>query len=55
MSAEHVAEIRLKNNNIEVQHVFDDEENTANELCIPNPIETFEQAFHVSVIYKVQD
>ncbi|KAF7379818.1 hypothetical protein HZH68_016766 [Vespula germanica] len=46
MSEEHVAEIRLKNNNIEVQHVFDDEENTANELCIPNPIETFEQAFH---------
>ncbi|XP_047369459.1 probable ATP-dependent RNA helicase DDX43 [Vespa velutina] len=46
MSAERVAEIRLQNNNIEVQIVFDDEESNVDVCCIPNPIETFEQAFH---------
>ncbi|XP_046834269.1 probable ATP-dependent RNA helicase DDX43 [Vespa crabro] len=46
MSAERVAEIRVQNNNIEVQHVFDDEESNVDLFCIPNPIETFEQAFH---------
>lgn len=46
MSEECVANIRKKNNNIEVQRVFDDEENASKEFHIPNPVQTFEQAFH---------
>lgn len=46
MSAECVASIRKQNNNIEVQRVFDDEENASKEFHIPNPVQTFEQAFH---------
>ncbi|KAK2580130.1 hypothetical protein KPH14_012407 [Odynerus spinipes] len=46
MSAEYVAHIRKANNNIEVQRVFDDEENSSKEFHIPNPVQTFEQAFH---------
>ncbi|XP_012283801.1 probable ATP-dependent RNA helicase DDX43 isoform X2 [Orussus abietinus] len=42
MTEEHVAKIRKMNNSIEVHHVFESE----TELKIPNPIETFEQAFH---------
>lgn len=46
MSAAHVAHIRKSNNNIEVKHVFENE-GSDEELKIPNPVETFEQAFQV--------
>ena len=47
MTPEQVAHIRQINNNIEVNYVFEDKEGSAPEH-IPNPIETFEQAFGVS-------
>ncbi|KAK9310783.1 hypothetical protein QLX08_000081 [Tetragonisca angustula] len=44
LTPEQVAHIRQINNNIEVNYVFEDKEGSAPEH-IPNPIETFEQAF----------
>lgn len=48
MTKEQVAHIRKTNNNIEVKHVFEEKGNNAELLKIPNPIETFEQAFEVN-------
>ncbi|XP_011637060.1 probable ATP-dependent RNA helicase DDX43 [Pogonomyrmex barbatus] len=45
MSKTKVAYIRKSNNNIEVKHVFENEGGSDEEIKIPNPIETFEQAF----------
>ncbi|XP_031835118.1 putative ATP-dependent RNA helicase DDX43 [Nomia melanderi] len=45
MTKEHVAHIRQINNNIEVRYMFDEQEKHAEKFDIPNPIETFEQAF----------
>ncbi|KAG7212864.1 hypothetical protein KM043_002217 [Ampulex compressa] len=45
MSMEYVAHIRKINNNIEVKYVFENEEDLLEDRTIPNPIETFEQAF----------
>ncbi|XP_012540510.1 probable ATP-dependent RNA helicase DDX43 [Monomorium pharaonis] len=45
MSASKVDHIRKTNNNIEVRHVFENKDNTDEEMKIPNPVETFEQAF----------
>lgn len=47
MSESKVAHIRMTNNNIEVRHVFENEGDTGEEMKIPNPVETFEQAFQV--------
>lgn len=47
MSEEKVADIRKNNNNIEVKYVFDNEKAADDEIKIPNPVETFEQAFQV--------
>ncbi|XP_006607867.2 probable ATP-dependent RNA helicase DDX43 [Apis dorsata] len=47
MTKEQVAHIRKTNNNIEVKHVFEEKGNNSDLLKIPNPIETFEQAFEV--------
>ncbi|XP_055640290.1 probable ATP-dependent RNA helicase DDX43 [Toxorhynchites rutilus septentrionalis] len=44
MSLEEVNAFRLANNNIVVDRTFKDPENPS--LPIPNPIQTFEQAFH---------
>lgn len=56
MSAKDVADMRLRNNNIEVRRISDGKASNVNDrYYIPNPIETFEQAFHVSTILKVQD
>ncbi|RLU20925.1 hypothetical protein DMN91_007539 [Ooceraea biroi] len=54
MSKERVAAIRRSNNNIEVKHVFDNEETS--ELTIPNPVETFEQAFkdYPDILQEIQ-
>lgn len=41
------AHIRKTNNNIEVRHVFENTGATDEEMKIPNPVETFEQAFQV--------
>lgn len=49
MSSKKVADIRLNNNNIEVRYLFEKE--SSEELKIPNPVETFEQAFQV--MYKI--
>jgi len=46
MSESKVAHFRKINNNIEVRHVFENEGGSIEEK-IPNPVETFEQAFHV--------
>lgn len=48
MTEEQVAHIRKMNNNIEVKYMFDDQEKDSEQLKIPNPVETFEQAFEVS-------
>ncbi|XP_076237977.1 putative ATP-dependent RNA helicase DDX43 [Calliopsis andreniformis] len=45
MTKEQVANIRKMNNNIEVKYMFDEKEEHTEEFHIPNPIETFEQAF----------
>ncbi|XP_033176272.1 probable ATP-dependent RNA helicase DDX43 [Bombus impatiens] len=45
LTSEQVDAFRKANNNIEVHIVLDDEEDTSEVLSIPNPIETFEQAF----------
>ncbi|CAL7939654.1 unnamed protein product [Xylocopa violacea] len=45
MTKEQVAHIRKSNNNIEVKFMFDEKESDSEQLSIPNPIETFEQAF----------
>ncbi|XP_076763300.1 putative ATP-dependent RNA helicase DDX43 [Xylocopa sonorina] len=45
MTKEQVAHIRKTNNNIEVKFMFDEKESDSEQLSIPNPIETFEQAF----------
>lgn len=47
MSKSDVAYIRKTNNNIEVKHVFENEGGSKEEMKIPNPVETFEQAFQV--------
>lgn len=47
MSESRVAHIRKTNNNIEVRHVFENKGGSDQEMEIPNPIETFEQAFQV--------
>jgi len=47
MSESKVAYFRKINNNIEVRHVFENEGGSIEEMKIPNPVETFEQAFHV--------
>ncbi|XP_076659541.1 putative ATP-dependent RNA helicase DDX43 [Halictus rubicundus] len=47
MTKEHVAHIRKTNNNIEVRYMFDEKEDHTEELHVPNPIETFEQAFEI--------
>lgn len=54
MTKEQVAHIRQTNNNIEVRYMFESEEKStesSKEFPIPNPIETFEQAFEVSIKY----
>ncbi|KAL0129589.1 hypothetical protein PUN28_001690 [Cardiocondyla obscurior] len=43
MSASKVAHVRQTNNNIQVRYVFENEGSA--EMKIPNPVETFEQAF----------
>ncbi|XP_043268998.1 probable ATP-dependent RNA helicase DDX43 [Venturia canescens] len=47
MSEDHVARIRKQNNNIECRRVFDnvEEGGPENSFKVPNPVETFEQAF----------
>ncbi|XP_003707581.1 putative ATP-dependent RNA helicase DDX43 [Megachile rotundata] len=45
MTKEQVAHIRKTNNNIEVRYMFEEQEKSLEEFDIPNPIETFEQAF----------
>ncbi|XP_034187499.2 putative ATP-dependent RNA helicase DDX43 [Osmia lignaria lignaria] len=48
MTKEQVAHIRQTNNNIEVRYMFENEEKcseSSKDFPIPNPIETFEQAF----------
>ncbi|KZC13703.1 PREDICTED: probable ATP-dependent RNA helicase DDX43 [Dufourea novaeangliae] len=45
MTKEQVAHIRQINNNIEVRYMFDEQEKQSQVFDIPNPIETFEQAF----------
>lgn len=42
-----VAHFRKNNNNIEVRHVFENEGGSDENMKIPNPVQTFEQAFHV--------
>lgn len=49
MSTEYVANFRKNNNNIEVRYVFENEEKSANEFKIPNPVESFDQAFKVTL------
>lgn len=49
MSAEKAADIRKRNNEISVCRVFQNVEGgEQDEQAIPNPVETFEQAFQVS-------
>ncbi|XP_017884968.1 probable ATP-dependent RNA helicase DDX43 [Ceratina calcarata] len=45
MTKEQVAHIRKTNNSIEVKYMFDEKNDVSEQLWIPNPIETFEQAF----------
>ncbi|XP_071859561.1 probable ATP-dependent RNA helicase DDX43 [Bombus fervidus] len=45
LTSEQVDAFRKANNNIEVQIVLEKEEDASEVLSIPNPIETFEQAF----------
>ena len=45
MTKEHAAHIRKTNNNIEVRYMFQEQDEQSEEFHIPNPIETFEQAF----------
>lgn len=45
MPKSKVDHIRQINNNIEVKHVFENEGSSEEETKIPNPVETFEQAF----------
>lgn len=47
MSKSKVDHIRKTNNNIEVRFVFQNEGGSDEEIKIPNPVETFEQAFQV--------
>lgn len=49
MSKETVDRIRAENNNITVQYTFEKDESQADssEHHIPNPVQTFEQAFRV--------
>ncbi|KOC61391.1 putative ATP-dependent RNA helicase DDX43 [Habropoda laboriosa] len=47
MTKEQVANIRKTNNNIEVKYMFDEQGNDTEQSSIPNPIETFEQAFEI--------
>ncbi|XP_043589785.1 probable ATP-dependent RNA helicase DDX43 [Bombus pyrosoma] len=45
LTSEQVDAFRKENNNIEVHVMLEKEENASEVLSIPNPIETFEQAF----------
>ncbi|TGZ47066.1 probable ATP-dependent RNA helicase DDX43 isoform X1 [Temnothorax longispinosus] len=45
MPQSEVAHFRKTNNNIEVRHVFENEGASDEDMKIPNPVETFEQAF----------
>ncbi|XP_053996758.1 probable ATP-dependent RNA helicase DDX43 [Hylaeus anthracinus] len=45
MTKEEAARIRKSNNNIEVRYMFEGQKSQSEEIDIPNPIETFEQAF----------
>ncbi|XP_066599442.1 probable ATP-dependent RNA helicase DDX43 [Prorops nasuta] len=45
MSEEDVAKFRRENNKIEVKLVFDQEQDASANVKIPNPIQTFDQAF----------
>ncbi|CAK9807040.1 Probable ATP-dependent RNA helicase DDX43 [Anthophora plagiata] len=47
LTKEQVVNIRKTNNNIEVKYMFNEQENDTEECNIPNPIETFEQAFEI--------
>lgn len=47
MTSWKVKEIRKNNNNIEVDRFCDEKEDNTNISKLPNPIETFEQAFQV--------
>lgn len=49
MSKETVAQIRAENNNITVQYTFGEDESKVDseDGQIPNPVQTFEQAFQV--------
>ncbi|CAK9811544.1 Probable ATP-dependent RNA helicase DDX43 [Anthophora quadrimaculata] len=47
LTKEQVTNIRKTNNNIEVKYMFNEQENDIEECNIPNPIETFEQAFEI--------
>lgn len=52
LSNEQVEKIRKENNDIKVQHTFDlKDSDTSDEIQIPNPIETFEQAFRVHKLF----
>ncbi|XP_015607166.1 probable ATP-dependent RNA helicase DDX43 [Cephus cinctus] len=46
MTKEEVAHFRKTNNSIEVYHAFSDEGKETTTCQIPNPVQTFEQAFH---------
>ena len=46
MTEEQVALFRKENNNIEAKLMF--EEGQSSDLKVPNPVQTFEQAFEVS-------
>lgn len=52
MTGEEVDRMRKENNNIEVKYVFDEKE-SHNEFGIPNPVQTFKQAFCVSELKLV--
>lgn len=45
MTKERAAHIRTTNNNIDVKRMFEKEETARDDFDIPNPVETFEQAF----------
>lgn len=50
LSKEMVEQIRAENKNITVQYTFDEKTADSAEHKIPNPVQTFEQAFRVKKI-----
>ncbi|KAK0170962.1 hypothetical protein PV328_008738 [Microctonus aethiopoides] len=46
MSDEQVAEIRHSKNKIECRRVFESDDESKNKFVVPNPVLTFDQAFH---------